>query len=98
MDYRRLRLFHDPGAICRHWGDTDPEGFTIAAIVNRYIEPTLYRCGTKDILNNQGNLKPLSAIQLMRGKQLLENTPRFKFKEELKFTLTLGGWLEQEKQ
>ncbi len=93
---RLLRLFHEAGAICQHWGDTDPDGFMIAAIVNRYIETTLYRCGTENILTNQKNLKPLTALQLMRGRQLLKTNPHFKFKIELELSLKLGGWLEQE--
>ena len=51
----------------------------------------------EDILANQEHLKPLTASQLMRGRQLLKTSPHFKFKEELNLSLELGGWLEQEK-
>jgi hypothetical protein len=94
---RILRLLYEAGTTCRHWGDTDPDGFMIAALINRYIETSLFRCGIKDIQLHETDLKPLNMIQLQRGRQLLKSNPDFKFHEELKLTLKLGRWLEQER-
>jgi hypothetical protein len=95
---RLLRLLHEAGATCRHWGDTDPDGYQIAALIDRYIKTALYRCGTDELLANQAHLKPYSLAQSSRGRQFLTANPQFKFREELELTLELGGWLEQEKQ
>lgn len=94
---RLLQLLSAAGATCRHWGDTDPDGFMIAALLNRTIETSLFRCGIEDIQRHEADLKPLSSIQLQRGRQLLESQPHFKFRKELSHTLQLGYWLEQER-
>ncbi len=94
---RLLRLLHEAGATCRHWGDTDPDGFMIAALLDRYIETALFRCGIEDIQRHKADLKPLDLIQLQRGRQLLKSQPHFKFRRELTHTLEHSYWLEQER-
>jgi hypothetical protein len=94
---RLLRLLAQAGATCLHWGDTDPDGFMIAALVDRYIETSLFRCGTEDIRRHKPDLKSLDRAQSMRGKNLLKTQSHFKFREELALTLELGHWLEQER-
>ena len=94
---RLLRLMSEAGATCRHWGDTDPDGFMIATLLDRTIETSLFRCGIEDIRRHEADLKPLDMIQLQRGKQLLKSQPHFKFREELAHTLKHGYWLEQER-
>ncbi len=93
---RLLRLLREAGATCRHWGDTDPDGYMIAALIDRCIKTTLFRCGIENILANKTSLKPYTLTQSARGKQFLNAHPRFRFKKELELTLELGGWLEQE--
>lgn len=94
---RLLQLLAEAGATCRHWGDTDPDGFMIAALLDRYIETSLFRCGIEDIRCHKADLKPLDLIQLQRGRQLLKSQPRFKFREELTHAIECGYWLEQER-
>jgi len=94
---RLLQLISEAGATCRHWGDTDPDGFMIAALLDRYIETSLFRCGIEDIQHHETDLKPLDPVQLQRGWQLLKSQPHFKFREELTHTLEHGYWLEQER-
>lgn len=92
-----LRLLHEAGATCRHWGDTDPDGYLIAELLNRYIETSLYRCQQEDILRHKEDLKPLDPSQVKRGQYIMKPHPNFKFREELGLVLQLGGWLEQER-
>ncbi len=94
---RLLQLLHEAGASCRHWGDTDPDGLRIAAHINRYIETTLYRGDTREILRHSNDLKPLKTEQTKRGLDILRTHPEFKFKPELELTLETGCWLEQER-
>jgi hypothetical protein len=92
---RLLRLLALAGATCRHWGDTDPDGFRIAAMVRRHIPVELFRCNLADTNQNRASLIPLNPKQKSRAKQILDTQPEFPFREELIFSLN-NGWLEQE--
>jgi len=77
-----------------HWGDTDPEGLAIAAILNNIRPLTLYRCRIEDCERLKYALKELSPAKCKRASRLLESSD-FPFKKELEFTMH-NGWLEQE--
>lgn len=78
-----------------HWGDTDPEGLEIAAILNNLKPLQLYRCGAGEIERLKARLIPLSKSKIKRAHNLLKK-PDFKFRKALKLTLEYSGWLEQE--
>jgi len=92
---RMLLLLAQAGARCLHWGDTDPDGLRIAAIISQIIPTTLYRCGVPDMKQNAKRLKHLDAAQKTRAAQMLAELPHFPFRAELEFSVT-NGWLEQE--
>ncbi|VGO17599.1 hypothetical protein PDESU_06198 [Pontiella desulfatans] len=94
---RLLRLLGEAGASCRHWGDTDPDGYLIAALIDRYIDTTLYRCTIDDVMRHKEHLKPLDSANSTRGRRILKTQPRFKFRQELQLTLDTNQWLEQER-
>lgn len=91
---RLLRLLGRAGGSCQHWGDTDPDGFMIAALIDRQIPTSLFRSDTEIAAQH---LKPLTANQLKRGRCMLEAHPDFKFREALAHALEQGAWLEQER-
>jgi hypothetical protein len=78
-----------------HWGDTDPEGLEIAAILHQIKSLHLYRCGAGEIERLHHSLIPLSKKKIKRAYKLLNN-PAFEFNEVLNLTLNYNGWLEQE--
>ncbi|VGO21845.1 Wadjet anti-phage system protein JetD domain-containing protein [Pontiella sulfatireligans] len=90
---RLLHLLALAGATCKHWGDTDPDGFMIAALIDRQIPTTLFR---SERATAQSHGKPLSPNQLERGRRLLEAHPDFIFRKELERTLKEELWVEQE--
>lgn len=94
---RLLHLLQQADASCRHWGDTDPDGFLIAALIDRHIRTSLFRCGIEEIQRNKTHLKRLSGPQRQRARQILETRLDFPFQAELRLTLQLDGWLEQER-
>ena len=77
-----------------HWGDTDPEGLAIAAILNELKPLQLYRCDIETCRRQNKNLIKLTENKIKRAHKMLE-FESFPFSEELKFTLQ-NGWLEQE--
>ncbi len=77
-----------------HWGDTDPEGLAIAAILNEIKPLRLYRCDIEACRKQSNNLKKLTENKIKRAHKMLE-FESFPFSEELEFTLQ-NGWLEQE--
>lgn len=77
-----------------HWGDTDPEGLHIAAILNSIKPLKLYRCNIDDCNRLCQNLIQSDEKKLKRGRKLLALSD-FPFRKELEFTLE-NGWLEQE--
>lgn len=85
-----------PGAsACYHWGDSDPAGLRIAAIMNSIYPLQLYRCDISTLQKHQPFLLPLSQKQKDICQHLLTNLSNFPFADELLFTLEYG-WLEQE--
>lgn len=94
---RLLHLLAQAGATCKHWGDTDPDGFMIASLINRQIPTTLFRCATEDMVRHTDHLKPLSRIQSQRGRHILKTKPNFLFRTELSLALDMSKWLEQER-
>lgn len=88
-------LLAPQAANCYHWGDSDPAGLRIAAIMNSIHPLKLYRCDLATLQNLRFSLIPLSQKQKDICLQLLTTLPDLPFAEELLFTLE-NGWLEQE--
>ncbi len=82
-------------ANCYHWGDSDPAGLRIAAIMNSIYPLKLFRCDLVALQHFRSSLIPLTQKQKDICIQLLATTPKFPFADELQFTLE-NGWLEQE--
>jgi hypothetical protein len=80
---------------CYHWGDSDPAGLRIAAIMNSIYPLKLYRCDLTTLQNHRSSLLPLSRKQKDLCLKLLMSTPELPFAREIEFTLA-NGWLEQE--
>jgi hypothetical protein len=80
---------------CFHWGDTDPNGLRIAAILNSIYSLQLYRCNVEVLQCHRDRLLPLTVKQKQTAEAILLNNQRFPFTNELAFTLE-NGWLEQE--
>ena len=91
---RRFLSLLPERTVIRHWGDTDPEGLAIAAMLNRIRPVTLFRCGRDEVEKFTRSLRPLDERKRRRGETLLAD-PDFPFRDELRFTLE-HGWLEQE--
>ena len=84
-----------PKASCSlHWGDTDPNGLRIAAILNEIHPLQLYRCDANSLLAHQKQLLPLTEKQRRAAYNLLDEVT-FPFRRELLLTVE-KGWLEQE--
>jgi len=82
-------------ASCHHWGDSDPAGLRIAAIMHILHPLNLYRCEVSTLQRHKKMLLPLNQQQKNDILNLVENQPDFPFPDELLFTLD-NGWLEQE--
>ncbi len=80
---------------CRHWGDSDPAGLRIAAILHRIHPLALWRCDLATLERHQKTLLPVAKSLVPAAFSLLKNDPDFPFALELSFTLN-HGWLEQE--
>ncbi len=80
---------------CRHWGDSDPAGLRIAAILRGCHPLDLWRCDLATLKRHHKKLLPVSKNQAQIGATILNNDPNFPFSPELAFTLK-HGWLEQE--
>jgi hypothetical protein len=93
---RKLYQFLAPlAASCCHWGDSDPAGLRIGAILHRIHPLVLWRCELASLERHQGRLLSLTGVQAKNGRTILENEANFPFIRELVFTLE-HGWLEQE--
>ncbi len=77
-----------------HWGDTDPEGLMIAAILNKIRPLKLYRCNIGECLRLSHRLRQLDEKKRRRARKMLAATD-FPYGKELEFTME-NGWLEQE--
>ena len=78
-----------------HWGDSDPAGLRIAAILHGIHPLELWRCDLKTLQRHRDRLKPLQPAARKGARTLLARDPTFPFAEELRFTIE-QGWLEQE--
>lgn len=78
-----------------HWGDSDPAGLRIAAILHGIHPLELWRCDLKTLQQHQDRLKPLKSTARKEAQTLLAHDLTFPFAEELRFTVE-HGWLEQE--
>lgn len=78
-----------------HWGDSDPAGLRIAAILHGIHPLELWRCELETLHRHRDRLKPVHPDARKGARTLLENNPAFPFAEQLRFTLE-HGWLEQE--
>ena len=92
---RLYRLLAPQAASCYHWGDSDPAGLRIAAIMHSLHPLQLYRCDLAVLQCHKHCLLSLSQKQQNAAQHLLASQPDFPFTEELLFTLE-NGWLEQE--
>ena len=82
-------------ANCYHWGDSDPAGLRIAAIIHKLYPLRLYRCDVSVLRRHKKKLLPLTQQQKNDILNIFVNQPNFPFADELLFTLE-NGWLEQE--
>lgn len=92
---RIYSLLASKAARCYHWGDSDPAGLRIAAIMNSIYPLQLYRCDLPTLQKHQPFLLPLTQKQKDTCLNLISTLPVFPFVDELRFTLE-NGWLEQE--
>ncbi len=92
---RLYQLLAHQASSCHHWGDSDPAGLRIAAIMHALHPLQLFRCDLATLKHHKRKLIPLSRQQKNDIMNILENQPDFPFTKELLFTLD-NGWLEQE--
>ncbi|MDD4180355.1 MAG: DUF2220 family protein [Victivallaceae bacterium] len=78
-----------------HWGDSDPEGYEIAAILDNIHRLKLFRCNATELEQQKNHCIPLSPAKQKRAKRLLQN-PEFPFTQEIGWILQNMLWLEQE--
>jgi len=89
------QLLAPRAAACFHWGDSDPAGLRIAAIMHALHPLTLYRCNLTTLQDHKHCLLSLTQKQQNAAMHILLSQADFPFAEELLFTLE-NGWLEQE--
>jgi hypothetical protein len=89
------RLLAPQAANCLHWGDSDPAGLRIAALLHGIHPLQLYRCDLATLQRCRKDLLPLTQKQENSCLQILSSRPDFPFPEEMLFGLE-NGWLEQE--
>lgn len=94
------KLYHligeHPNCVRRiHWGDSDPAGLRIAAILHEIQPLELWRCEYDSLVLHRDLMQPLSLSARESGERILAGDENFPFRRELRFTLE-NGWLEQE--
>jgi len=72
---------------CRHWGDSDPAGLRIAAMLQAIHPLRLWRCDLATLMRHESKLLPLEQSQVNVGFSMLETDPEFPFATELSFAL-----------
>ncbi|MEA3548919.1 MAG: DUF2399 domain-containing protein [Thermodesulfobacteriota bacterium] len=93
---RRLyQLLAPLTAHCRHWGDSDPAGLRIGAILHLIHPLELWRCDLATLKRHKPQLLPIEKSQARAASSILNTDPDFPFTAELAFSLK-HGWLEQE--
>lgn len=78
-----------------HWGDSDPEGYEIAAILNSIHPLKLFCCSAEELARQKKHCIHLSPAKRKRAEHLLKATS-FPFSKELEWILQNNLWLEQE--
>ena len=92
---RRLyQLLAPLTAHCCHWGDSDPAGLRIGAILHVIHPLRLWRCDLATLKHHKTQLLPIEKSQARAGSSILNTEPDFPFAAELAFSLK-HGWLEQ---
>ncbi len=89
------QLLAPQAANCYHWGDSDPAGLRIAAIMHALHPLRLYRCDLATLQRLHNHLLPLTQKQKNTCMNILNSHPNFPFRKELLFCAE-NGWLEQE--
>lgn len=84
-----------PETLLFHWGDGDPEGFEIAAILHALHPLELFRCDAGSMEQRKDSAIPLSPAKQKRAERLAR-TPDFPFQKEIDWILQNRCWLEQE--
>ena len=79
----------------RHWGDSDPAGLRIAAILHLIHPLELWRCDLATLKRHLTQLLPIEKSQARAASSILNTDQDFPFAAELAFSLK-HGWLEQE--
>jgi len=92
---RLYQMLAPRAANCYHWGDSDPAGLRIAALLNALHPLHLFRCDLPTLKRCRDSLLPLSPKQKKACRDILHARPDFPFQQELSFCLE-NGWLEQE--
>jgi len=90
-----LRRLAKSGRTFLHWGDSDLNGFRIAAQIAEVVPVKLWRCDLPELQRNREQLLPLEEGRRKKIQTFLEKNPDFPYAAELRFTLE-NGWLEQE--
>ncbi len=81
--------------VLQHWGDSDPEGLEIAAILHRVHPLRLFRCDRNTLARHKERCIPLKAAKLKKAERLAHD-PEFPFAAEIAWCLENQCWLEQE--
>jgi len=84
-----------PETLLFHWGDGDPEGFEIAAILHAIHPLELFRCDAGSMEQLKDSAIPLPPAKQKRAERLAQ-TPDFPFPKEIDWILQNRCWLEQE--
>ncbi len=79
----------------RHWGDSDPEGYEIAAAIHKLHPLRLFRCSVVDLDRCKAKCRELSPAKQKKAERLSKD-PEFPFKAEIAWMLKNNRWLEQE--
>lgn len=78
-----------------HWGDSDPEGYEIAAAVHKIHPLRLLNCAAADLQRCRDKCRPLTPAKRRKAERLSLD-PEFPFKPEIDWMLLNDLWLEQE--
>jgi|GEM_PF-3991835 hypothetical protein len=84
-----------PSVELRHWGDSDPEGYEIAAVLHQIHRLRLLNCTAIDLQRCKDKCRPLTPAKRKKAERLSQN-PEFPFKTEIGWMLLNDLWLEQE--
>jgi hypothetical protein len=91
---RLLQLLGAAGLFGFHWGNTDPNGLRIAALIQQIIPSRLWRSDLKTVGKYRQDLVQFDAVRVARAAQIYDR-PEFPYRRELAFAIE-NGWLDQE--